>query len=214
AGIGPPALLREAHDPQILRALDLALRDYQSAGQHVEQGRLAAAVGADQAHARARRDHEVEGADEPPAAARYRQAASGQQPPRAALRRAEVDAGGGGGPPRAPVLQLLDQAPGLLDAPLGLGRPRLRSATQPFDLAPYGVGQRVLVGRLAAQELVAAREELAVGTVRLEEAAGIDAVELEHPRGDVLQKVPVMAHDDERPRPLRQHGLQPQNALD
>src|SRR5438128_2713068 len=79
----------------------------QHAGQHVQQRRLAAAVGADQPHARARRDDEVEIADEPPAAERLAHAAGSQQPARAALRGGEVDARRAAGGPGAAVLQLL-----------------------------------------------------------------------------------------------------------
>src|SRR6185436_9912636 len=101
-------------------------------------------------------------------------AARRQQPPRAALRGREVDARGRRRAARAPVLQLLDQPPGFLDPSLGLGGARLGAAAEPLDLAPDGVGQGVLVGGLTLEERVAAREELAVGAVRLEETVRID----------------------------------------
>ena len=63
---------------------------------------------------------------------------------------------------RPGVPELLDEPAGLLDAPLRLGGARLGAAAQPLDLAAHRVGERLLVGGLAAQELVAAGEELAV----------------------------------------------------
>src|SRR5262249_44040555 len=148
------ALLFEADDAQIVGALDRTRVGGHDAREHVQERRLAAAVRADQPDASARRDDEIEIADEPAAAERLRQAARDQEPARAALRRDEVDAGRGGQPARASVLELLDQASGLLDAPPGLRRARLGALTQPFDLAPHRIGERFLIGRLPAQELV------------------------------------------------------------
>src|SRR5207249_705970 len=74
---------------------------WERAREHVEQRRLAAAVGADEADARARRDDEIEVGDETPATERLGHAARDQQPARAALRRREVDPrrpAGGAGP--------------------------------------------------------------------------------------------------------------------
>ena len=71
------------------------------------------------------------------------------------VRRAEAASSMPAVPPAAArpgVAELLDEAAGLPDAPLGLGRARLRAAPQPLDLAADRVGQRLLVGGLAAQE--------------------------------------------------------------
>src|SRR5262249_30029453 len=152
--------------------------------------------------ASARRDDEIEIADEPAAAERLRQAARDQEPARAALRRDEVDAGGGGQPARASGLELLDQASGLLGAPPGPRRARLGALAQPFDLAPHGIGERFLIGRLPAQELVPACQEFAVAAVGLEQPVGIDAIELEHPRRDVLEEVAVVADHEAGARTL------------
>jgi len=65
AGIEAGALLLEPHDAQIVRPLDLTRVGRHDTREHLEQGRLAAAVGTDQADARARRHDEVEIADEP-----------------------------------------------------------------------------------------------------------------------------------------------------
>jgi len=70
-----------------------------------------------------------------------------------------------------------------------------------------------VIGRLAAQELVAARQELAVAPLGLEQAIGIRAVELEHTARDVLEEVAIVAHDQERARPLGQEILEPQDAF-
>ena len=147
-------------------------------------------------------------------AERLRQAPRHEQLARPPVRGGEVDAGGPAGGSRPGVPQLLDQAARLLDAALRLGGARLRAAPQPLDLAPHRVGQRLLVGGLAAQELVAAGEELAVAAVRLEEAARVGAVQLEHAGGHVLEEVAVVADDEEGARPLGEHAFQPEDALD
>ncbi len=53
-------------------------------------------------------------------------------------------------------------------------------SAQPVDLAPYAVGERLLPVRLLAQRRVLPLEELAVAAARLEEAAGVDGIEVEH----------------------------------
>jgi hypothetical protein len=133
---------------------------------------------------------------------------------RPALRRREVDTRGGRRTARPALGQLVDEPLRLLDAPLGLGRAGLGAAAQPLDLPPHGVGQRLLVGRLPAQEVVAARQELAVASLRLEQAVGVRTVQLEHARGHVLQKIAVVAHDQAGPRPLGQQALQPEDPVD
>ena len=109
---------------------------------------------------------------------------------------------------------VLDQAARLSDAALGLGGARLRPAPEPFDLAPDRVGERLLVGGLAAKELVAPGEELAVAPVGLEESLRIDAVELEHASGHVLEEVAVVAHHEDGARPVGEDFLQPEDAID
>ena len=114
---------------------------------------------------------------------------------------------------RPGVPELLDEAARLLDARLRLGGARLGAAPQPLDLAADGVGQRLLVGGLAAQELVAAGEELAVPPVGLEQAVRVGAVQLEHARGHVLEEVAVVAHDEDGARPIGENALQPEDAI-
>ena len=208
------ALLLEAHDAQALGVLDVPGVGRQPAGEHVEQRRLAAAVGPDQADARARRDDQIEAAHQSPASERLGHSACDDQPARAALRGGEVDPRGGRETARAALRQLVDEPLRLLDAPLGLGRARLGAAAEPLDLPPHGVGQRLLVGRLPAQEVVAARQELAVAALRLEQAGGVGAVQLEHAGGHVLQEVAIVADDQAGPRALGQQALQPEDAVD
>ena len=207
------ALLLEPDDPQPIGALDLTRVGWQRSRQEIEQRRLAAAVRADQADARAGRDDEVEVADQTPAAERLRQAPRDQQPARPALRRHEVDARGGRDPARAAVLQLVDEPGRLLDPSLGLGRACLGAPAQPLDLAAHGIGQRFLVGRLPAQKLVAPRQEVAVSSLGLEEAVRIGAVQLQHARGHVLEEIAIVADDEERARPVGQDAFQPENAF-
>ena len=183
------------------------------AGEQVEQRRLAAAVRADEADVGAAHDGEVEVADERAAAERLRQSPRDEQLARPAPRGRELDAGGAAGGSRPGVPELLDQAAGLLDASLRLGGARLRAAPQPLDLAAHRVGQRLLVGGLAAQELVAAGEELAVPAVGLEEAVRVGPVQLEHAGGHVLEEVAVVAHDEDGARPIGEDAFQPEDAV-
>ncbi len=131
---------------------------------------------------------------------RLREPARDEEPLRLPRRSRELDARGPTDGALAGVGELLLEAIRLLDSSAGLGGARLRSLAQPLDLAPDGVGERLLVGRLPSEELVAAGEELAVAAVRLEHAVRIRAVELEDARGDVLEEVAVVAHDEERAR--------------
>ena len=66
---------------------------------------------------------------------------------------------------------------------LGLGGARLGAAPQPLDLAPDGVGERLLVGGLAAQELVAPDRGTRCSAPSVcEQPLGVGAVDLEHAR--------------------------------
>src|SRR6266446_6649904 len=121
--------------------------------------------------------------------ARSIEPASDQQVTGAAAGGDEVDAGGPGGTPRPRVAELLDEPVGLLDAAFRLGGARLGPAPQPLDLATDGVGERLLVRGLPPEELIAPDEELAVAPVGLEQASRVRPVDLEHPGGDVLDRV-------------------------
>src|SRR4029434_8665720 len=94
---------------------------------------------------------------------RLREAARDYRRAAAAAGGGEVDVGGARDAARAGLAQLIDQAVRFLDPPLRLGGARLGALAQPLDLAAHRVGQGVLVGGLAGQELVAAGEELAAG---------------------------------------------------
>ena len=107
----------------------------------------------------------------------------------------------------------VDEAAGLPDASLRLGGARLRAAPQPLDLAADRVGQGLLVGGLAAQELVAAGEELAVPAIGLEQAVRVGAVQLQHAGGHVLEEVAVVAHDEDGARPIGENAFQPEDAI-
>src|SRR5258708_6384310 len=69
------------------------------------------------------------------------------------------------------------------------------------------------MARLPAQKLVPPRQELAVSSLGLPEAVQIGAVQLEHPRGHVLQEIAIVADDEARARPLGQDAFQPENAF-
>ena len=207
------AMLVEADEPQALGPLDLAGVGLERAGEQVEQRGLAAAVRADEADVGAAHDREIEVADERRPAERLRQAPRHEQLARPAARVRELDAGGPAGGSRPGIPQLLDQAASLPDAALRLGGARLRAAPEPLDLAAHRVGQRLLVGGLAAQELVAAGEELAVPAIRLEQAVRVGPVQLEHAGGHVLEEVAVVAHDEDGAGPIGEDAFQPEDAV-
>ena len=145
---------------------------------------------------------------------RLREPARDEEPLRLPRRRRELDARGPTDAALASVRELLLKSIRLLDSPAGLGGARLRPLAQPLDLAADGIGERLLVGGLPAEELVAAGEKLAVAAVRLEHAVAIRAVELEDARGHVLEEVAIVAHDEERarcppPADLRARGCHP-----
>ena len=95
-----------------------------------------------------------------------------------------------------------------------LRRSRLRTAAQPLDLAPDAVGERVLPVRLLAQRVVLPLEELAVAPARLEEAAGVHRVEVEHALGHVLEEPAIMADDQKRGSLRAQQLLEPEDAVE
>ena len=130
------------------------------------------------------------------------------------LGRREVDARGGDARALAALLQLADQASGVVDARLRLRRPRLRAAAQPLHLAAHQIGQRLPIRRLVLQQRVARLQEVAVAAGGLQQAVRIDAVQLEHAPRDVLQEIAVVADDDERLRLAFQERLEPENGVD
>ena len=160
------AVLLEADGAQPVRPLDRAGVGLQRAVEEREQGRLAAAVRPQQAEAHARGELEVEVRGR--SAGRRTTCVSPSATSSFLVLRSrgvEVDPGpgaGGGAGARLHLLQLGDHPVRLLDAPLGLGRPRLGAALQPLDLVAHLVGERGLVLGLVAQHLLALLEEVAV----------------------------------------------------
>ncbi len=214
-GIEGVALLLEHDHLQFVRALDLARVRGQGAREHLQQRRLPAAVGTQEAEARPRGEDEVELAHDRLAAQLLPQSARGQEPTRAPSGRGQLDARRrpGLGIARARLRQLVDLAVRFLHARLGLGRAGAGLAAQPLDLPVHDVGQRLLVGGLAAEDLVTLFEEGAVVALRFEEATGVGAAQLEHARGDVLEEVAVVAHHRVRAGMRLQHALQPEDAF-
>ena len=76
------------------------------------------------------------------------------------------------------------------------------------------LAERLLPVRLLAQRRVLPLEELAVAAARLEEAAGVDGVEVEHAPRDVLEEPAVVADDQECRRLRLQQLLEPEDALE
>src|SRR5262249_6995619 len=157
-----------------------------------------------EAHSRAAHDREVQVAEEHAAAAGLLEPASHEEPLGLSRRRGELDASRAADAPFPGIRQLLLQSIGLLDASTGRGPSGLPALPQPLELTADGVGERLLVGGLASQILVATSEKLAVPPVGLKYPVAIRAIELEDARGDVLEEVTIVAHDQECPRVLRQ----------
>src|SRR5262245_34606259 len=161
-GIESATVLPEARDTKTVSALDDAVVRRDRAREYLDQRRLAAAVRTDEANSRATRDDEVEVVEQRAAPERLCESARDEKSLRLPRRRGELDARG---PPDAAltrIRQLLLQAIRFLDSSAGLGRSCLRALAQPLDLAPHGIGERLLVGGLPSEELVAAGEKLAV----------------------------------------------------
>ena len=110
-----------------------------------EQGALAAAVGADHTETLAGLQDEVEAAQQLATAERLVDPGGDQQPLGAAARAGHFDAGLGGRQFRLDLGEISHQAFGLVNPSLGLGGPRLGSATQPLEFAPHPVGEAVAV---------------------------------------------------------------------
>ncbi len=207
-------MLVEVGDAQPRRQLDLATVGRQRAVEQAEHRGLAATVRTDEAQPRARAEHEVEPLHDGPAAERLGEPARGQEPARLPAGRVEVDARSRprGAAPR--LRQLVDESAGFLDARLLLGAARFRALAQPLDLAPHPVRERLLVGGLRPQCLVARDEEIAVAPLRLEEPGWIDAAQLDHSLGHALEEPAVVADDEIGVRLLAQDLLEPEDALD
>ena len=185
----------------------------QRSREHAEERRLAAAVRADHADPHPARDGEVEAVEQHAAAERLPDPVRREQHPRASAGRGELDLRRPLSAARPRLAELLLEASRLLDAALRLGRAGLGSAAEPLDLAPHGIREGVLVGGLAAQELVAADEQLAVRPVALEQSTRVRAAQLEHARGHVLEEVAIVAHHEEGARLGGQDVLEPEDSL-
>ena len=116
--------------------------------------------------------------------------------------------------PLAALRQLRHAALRRVDARLGLRRARLGPAAQPGDLAADAVGQRLLVAGLVRQERVAGLEQFGVGAVDRQQPVGIDPIDVDHPAGDVLKEVAVVADHDERHRLGLEQRLEPEDRVD
>jgi hypothetical protein len=154
---------------------------------------LAAAVRAEEAETHARTEHEVELGDDRSPAAFLPEAARDDQAPGLPSRRGEGDARLGRSHAILCRRELADELTRARDPRLLLGGARLGALTEPRDLAAHAVGEGLAVRRLLAEGVVTALEEIAVAADGLEEAARVDAVDLDHALGDGLEKPAVVA---------------------
>src|SRR5262249_37644460 len=150
--IEPGPILLEADEPQGIRALDHTGVGRKLPREHVEERGLAAAVRAEDTDTRPGRDRELQIAEQHPPAEGLADAARSEQAPRAPLGRGQLDAGGASQTACPRVLELVHQSARLLDPALRLGGARFRPTTQPRDLTPHHVGERLLVRGLPAKK--------------------------------------------------------------
>ncbi len=200
--------LLETEDLEERRALDLAAVGQEAAVEEREEGRLAAAVQAEEAEPGARAEQQVDAGEDGAAVERLGEPGRFEEPLRAPARGLEVDAGARAGGAAADVGELAQEVVGAVDARFRFRGARLRTAAQPVDLDPRPVGERLLVVLLVLEHLVALDQEVAVGAVDGEDPLRIDAVELEHPARDVLEEVAVVGDHHERLRGFHQQLLE------
>src|SRR5205814_7768795 len=110
--------------------------------------------------------------------------------------------------------ELVHETTRLLDAGLGLRRAGLGTVAQPVDLATDAIGERLLPVRLLAKGCVFSLEELAVAPARLEEAARMNGIEVEHALSRMLEEPSVVAHDERRCRLRHEELLEPQDTVE
>ena len=129
--------------------------------------------------------------------------------------RGEVDADGlAGGVAGTQVGEVGHHFLRLLDSAAGFGGAGFGAALEPFDFAAHPAGERGLFATLVLEELLALFEELAVGTVHAEDAAGEGVVELDDAVGGVFEEVAVVGDDEEAETGLREIVFQPFDAVD
>ena len=184
------------------------------AGHGAQDGRLAAAVRANQAELHAVRDAEADAANDLAAAQRDADIFKLDQALGLAIGGGELDASRRGTRARVDIGELADEFVRVVDARLGLGGTRLRSAAQPLDLGLHAVAQALLHLALRLHVELAALEKLRVGSAHAQHALGVDAAQLDNLAGNVLEKVAIMRdHDAGKPR-AAEHAFEPLNAFE
>ena len=133
------------HDLEVLGAADDTAVGVKLTGKQLEQSALAAAVGADQAEALTGLQNEVETLEQLSTAECLVDPGRHQQPLGAAARTGHLDAHLRGRQLGPDLGEISHQALGLVDSRLGLGGPRLRSASEPLELPPHPVGEAVAI---------------------------------------------------------------------
>ena len=114
---------------------------------------------------------------------------------------------------RVQVSQFGDQPVRIVDPRFGFRRPRLGPAAQPLNLRADAVLQRILVFLLRAQKLFFLHQKRAVVSRHAQQPARISAAQLHRFRGNVLQKISIMAHHHAGKRFRAQQLFQPLNAF-
>ena len=118
----------------------------------------------------------------------------------------------GGAGSRVQVCELPDQFMSFIDARFRFRGAGFGPAAQPLNFVVNTILECFLLFRLRMQELFFLLEKPAVVSVDPQDAVGIGAVEFRHGRGNVFQKVAVVADDDAGKARIFEDRLKPLDA--
>ena len=206
-GSMPAAVLLDVGELDRLADLDLAVVGLLLADQHLEQRRLAGAVGADDADDAVARQRERQVVDQDPVAEALGQLLRLDDDAAQARARRDLDL------LEVELAELVGLRGHLLvpgEARLALGLAGLGAGAHPLQLLLEPLGA---LGVLGALDLQAGGLGLQVGGVVALVGVGAAAVELEDPLGHVVEEVPVVGDGDDGAGVLLEVLLEPRHAL-
>ena len=194
------AILVEVHDSQSLRPANLARRRLDLSTKQPQQSRLAAAVWSDQPHAHARRNAEMNILKQSTAAHPVRNSFERDQLLRLPVRGGKIDFRARRTVARFHFREVAYHLLCFADACFGLRRACLRPAPQPFQFRVHTVFEGFLPLLLCVQKRFLGLQKRAVVSLHAQRAIFVNAIELHHLVGHVLQKIAVVTHHyaDER----------------
>ena len=125
----------------------------------------------------------------------------------------EGDAGRGDSCAGFGVAQLGDKGIGVVNAGFGFGGAGLRAAAEPFHLYADAVAQALLGALLPLDVGLAVFKKFGIAALYAQQAVGVNAVELDNFRGNVLQEVTVVSDHDKSKTGGAQQAFQPFDAV-